>query len=80
MEVLNLLQVVSCSSWGADCVTILRLNPHVRSTLDYSSVVYGSVGASYLKALDRVQSAGVRVFRGADQTDLIASLHVEVRA
>ena len=53
LKVLNLLKVLSNTSWGADLPTLLHLyRSLIRSKLDYGSVVYGSARKSYLQMLD----------------------------
>jgi hypothetical protein len=75
---MNLLRVVAHTDWGADTATLLKLyRSHVRSKLDYGSMVYGSARSSYLQSLDRVQNAALRVCLGAFRTSPISSLHVE---
>jgi len=78
MKALNLLKVVAHRDWGADCTTLLKLyRSHIRSKLDYGCIVYGSARESYLKSLDRVQNAALRICLGAFRTSPIPSLHVE---
>ena len=78
MKAMNLLKVVAHTDWGADAATLLKLyRSHVRSKLDYGSIVYGSARGSYLQPLDRVQNAALRICLGAFRTSPIPSLHVE---
>ena len=43
LKALNLLKVLSHTSWGADSTTLLHLyRSLIRSKLDYGSIVYGS--------------------------------------
>jgi ribonuclease HI len=49
----------------------------IRSKLDYGCIVYGSARDSYIKSLDRVQNAALRVCLGAFRTTPISSLHME---
>ena len=59
---LNLLKVLSHTSWGSDRKTLLRLhNTLVLSKLDYGCQIYGSASKSYLDKLD----AGLRISIGA---------------
>jgi ribonuclease HI len=77
-KALNLLKVVSNTSWGADRTVLLRLyRSLVRSKLDYGSIVYGSARKSYLKKLDPIQNGGLRICLGAFRTSPVESLHVE---
>ena len=49
LKALNLLKVLSNTSWGADRSTLLHLyRSLIRSKLDYGSIVYGSARKSYL--------------------------------
>jgi ribonuclease HI len=78
LKAMNLLRVVAHTDWGANTATLLKLyRSHLRSKLDYGSVVYGSARSSYLQSLDRVQNAALRVCLGAFRTSPISSLHVE---
>ena len=53
LKALNLLQVLSHTSWGADPTTLLKLYwSLVRSKLDYGCIIYGSARKSYLQTLD----------------------------
>ena len=50
LKALNLLKVLSNTSWGADRPTLLHLyRSLIRSKLDYGSVVYGSARKSCLQ-------------------------------
>lgn len=78
LKAMNLLRVVAHTDWGADSATLLKLyRSHIRSKLDYGSVVYGSARASYLVPLNRVQNAALRLCLGAFRTSPASSLHVE---
>ena len=47
---LNILKVLSNTSWGADCVSLLKIYQTItRLKMDYVYEVYGSAGISYLK-------------------------------
>ena len=49
-KALNLLHVVSHTTWGADQQTLLHLyRSLIRSKLDYGCIVYGSARSSYLR-------------------------------
>ena len=53
LKALNLLKVLSHTSWGADWTTLLKLyRSLVRSKLDYGCIIYGSARKSYLQMLD----------------------------
>ena len=74
---LNLLKVLSHTSWGADRFTLLHLyRSMVRSKLDYGSIVYGSARKSYSQILDTVHHQGLRLALGAFRTP-VTSLYVE---
>ena len=49
LKALNLLKVLSHTSWGADRTILLHLyRSLIRSKLDYGAIVYGSARKSYL--------------------------------
>ena len=81
LKALNLLKVLSHTSWGADRTTLLHLyRSLIRSKLDYGSIVYGLYGSarkSYLQLLDTVHNQGLRFALGAFRTSPISSLNVE---
>ena len=78
MKALNLLKVLSNTSWGADRSTLLHLyRSLIRSKLDYGSIVYGSARKSYLQMLDTVHHQGLRLALGAFRTSPVTSLYVE---
>ena len=78
LKALNLLKVLSNTSWGADLSTLLHLyRSLIRSKLDYGSVVYGSARKSYLQMLDTVHHQGLRLALGAFRTSPVTSLYVE---
>ena len=77
-KTLNLLKVLSHTSWGADRTTLLHLyRSLIRSKLDYGSIVYGSARKSYLQMLDTVHNHGLRLALGAFRTSPVSSLNVE---
>ena len=78
LKALNLMKVLSNTSWGADRSTLLYLyRSLIRSKLDYGSIVYGSARKSYLQTLDSVHHQGLRLALGAFRTFPITSLYVE---
>ena len=78
LKALNLMKVLSNTSWGADRSTLLYLyRSLIRSKLDYGSIVYGSARNSYLQTLDSVHHQGLRLALGAFRTFPITSLYVE---
>ena len=71
-KALNLLPVVSHTTWGADQQTLLHLyRSLIRSKLDYGCVVYGSARSSYLHILDPVQNHALRLCLEAYRTTSI---------
>ncbi|GFW93638.1 putative RNA-directed DNA polymerase from transposon X-element [Trichonephila clavipes] len=59
---LNLLKVLSNTSWGADRTSLLRVYQAViLSRIDYGCVVYGSACHSTLKKLDPVHHMALRI-------------------
>ena len=66
---LNILKVLSNTSWGADRVSLLKIYRAVtRSKIDYACQIYGSAGASYLKKLNTVHHTGFKICSGAFHT------------
>ena len=62
LKALNLLKVLSHTSWVADRTTLLHVyRSLIRSKLDYGSLVYGSARKSYLQMLDTVHNQGLRL-------------------
>ena len=62
LKALNLLKVLSHTSWGADRTTLLKLyRSLVRSKLDYGCIIYGSARKSYLQMLDPIHNQGLRL-------------------
>ena len=77
LKALNLLKVLSHTSWGADQTTLLKLyRSLVRSKLDYGCIIYGSARKSYLQMLDPIHNQGLRLALGAFRIS-VASLYVE---
>ena len=78
LKALNLLRVLSNTSWGADRTTLLHLyRSLIRSKLDYGSIVYGSARKSYLQMLDTIHHQGLRLALGAFRTSPVTSLYAE---
>ena len=74
----NLLKVLSHLDWGADRKILLHLfRSLIRSKIDYGSIIYGAARSSYLKKLETVHNAGIRLCLGAYRTSPIPSLQVE---
>ncbi|GBN24737.1 putative RNA-directed DNA polymerase from transposon X-element, partial [Araneus ventricosus] len=77
IRTLNIMKVLSSTSWGADKVSLMRIyRSLVRSKLDYGVPIYGSAAKSTLKMLDSVHHQGLRIATGAFRTTPIPSLHV----
>ena len=78
LKALNLLKVLSHTSWGADRTTLLKLYwSLVRSKLDYGCIIYGSARKSYLQMLDPIHNQGLRLALESFRTSPVASLYVE---
>ena len=78
LKALNLLKVLSQTSWRADRTTLLKLYRFlVRSKLDYGCIIYGSPRKSYLQMLDPIHNKGLSLALGAFRTSPDASLYVE---
>ncbi|GFU21467.1 probable RNA-directed DNA polymerase from transposon X-element [Trichonephila clavipes] len=74
---LNLLKVLSNTSWGADRTSLLRVyQAIVLSRIDYGCVAYGSACNSTLKKLDPVHHMALRICSGAFRTSPVQSLYV----
>ncbi|GFT26303.1 RNase H domain-containing protein [Trichonephila clavipes] len=76
---LNLLKVLSNTSWGADRTSLLRVyQAIVLSRIDYGCVAYGSACNSTLQKLDPVHHMALRICSGAFRTSPVQSLYVIV--
>ncbi|GFX98438.1 putative RNA-directed DNA polymerase from transposon X-element [Trichonephila clavipes] len=74
---LNLLKVLSNTSWGADRTSLLRVyQAIVLSRIDYGGVVYGSACNSTLKKLDPFHPMALRICSSAFRTSPVQSLYV----
>ncbi|GBM23723.1 hypothetical protein AVEN_257634-1 [Araneus ventricosus] len=77
IRTLNIMKVLSSTSWGADKVSLIKIyRSLVRSKLVYGVSEYGSAAKSTLKMLDSVHHKGLRIATGAFRTTPIPSLHV----
>ncbi|GFW67582.1 putative RNA-directed DNA polymerase from transposon X-element [Trichonephila clavipes] len=75
---LNLLKVLSNTSWGADRTSPLRAYQSiVLSRMNYGCAIYGSACNSVLKKLDPVQHTALRICSGALRTSPVQSLYVD---
>ena len=78
LKTLNLLKVLSHTSWGAERSILLHLyRSLIRSKLDYEAIVYRSARKSYLAMLATVHHQGLRLAFGAFRTSPVDSLYVE---
>lgn len=75
---LNLLKVLSNTSWGAEKTSMLKIyRSMIRSKLDYACPVYGSARASALRRLDTVHHSALRICSGAFRTSPVQSLYAD---
>jgi ribonuclease HI len=75
---INLLKVLSNTSWGADRSSLLKIyHAVIRSKLDYGCVAYGSARKSALKKLDPVHHSALRICSGAFRTSPVESLYAD---
>ena len=78
LQALNLLRVLSHTSWGADRKHLMILYKSlVASKLAFGCEVYSSATKSKLCILDSVHNAGVRIASGAFKSSPIPSLLVD---
>ncbi|GBO29721.1 putative RNA-directed DNA polymerase from transposon X-element, partial [Araneus ventricosus] len=74
---LNILKVLSRTSWGADRTSLLRIyQAVVLSRIDYGCMVYGSARATVLRRLDTIHHSALRICSGAFGTSPVESLYV----
>ena len=75
VKALQVIRTCSHTSWGADRSTLLTLyRSLVKSKLDYGCEVYSSASGRFLKMLDSIHHAGVRLATGAFRSSPIPSL------
>ena len=75
---LNILKVLTNTSWGADRHVMLQLyKTLVLPKLMYGSPVFASAAACHLKKLDAVHHAAIRICVGAFRTSPVESLYCE---
>lgn len=78
MTTINILKVLSRTTWGSDRKCLLNLYKSlVRTRMDYGAIVYQSATPSTLKMLDPVHHLGIRLCTGAFRTSPVESLYVE---
>ncbi|GBN97623.1 hypothetical protein AVEN_98285-1 [Araneus ventricosus] len=72
---LNILKVLSKTSWGADRTSLLRIYQAViLSRIDYGCMVYGSARPTVLRRLDTVHHSALRICSGAFRTSPVESV------
>ncbi|GBN20104.1 hypothetical protein AVEN_30967-1 [Araneus ventricosus] len=77
-KALNILKVISNTSWGASRTSLLRVyRASILSKIDYGCVTYGSARQSVLKRLDPIHHSALRLCSGAFRTSPVESLYVE---
>ena len=75
---INLLRLVSATTFGADKLTLLNLYKSlILSKLDYGAQAYYSAQKTSLKKLDLIQNTALRIITGARKTTLINALELE---
>ena len=75
---LNLMKMVSGTSYGADKKTLIRLyTTLIRSKIDYGCQTYNCASATQLKKLNVIQAAALRTATGAYKGTQNFSLEVE---
>ena len=78
LQALNVLRVLSHTSWGADRKHLMILyKALVASKLSYGCEVYSSATKTRLAVLDSVHNAGIRLSTGAFKSSPIPSLLVD---
>ncbi|GBN31753.1 hypothetical protein AVEN_96372-1 [Araneus ventricosus] len=74
---LNILKVLSRTSWCADRTSLLRIYQVViLSSTDYGCMVYGSARPTVLRRLDTIHHFALRISSGAFCTSPVESLYV----
>ena len=75
---LNIIKKISGTNWGADRQSMLRVySSHIRSKLDYGSIIYNSAKDCELNRLRSIQNQALRLSLGAFRTSPVKSLHAE---
>ena len=75
---LDLIKVLSNTTWGADRKVLLCLyRALILSKLDYGCIVYGSARPSYIKRLDTIHNQDLRLCLGVFRTSPVQSLYLE---
>ncbi|GBO30397.1 hypothetical protein AVEN_112903-1 [Araneus ventricosus] len=77
-RVLNILKVLSNTSWGAFRLSLLRVyRAAILSKIDYGCTIYGSARQSVLQKLNTIHHSALRLCSGAFRTSPVESLYVE---
>ena len=75
---LNLMRMVSWTSFGADKITLLTIHMSlIRSKIDYGCQAYMSASPAQLHRLDVIQNTALRIATGAYKSTSSKSLEVE---
>lgn len=75
---LGILKTLSCTKWGSDRETLIRIfKSLILSKLDYGCIVYSSSNNGLLKSLDPVQNTAIRLSLGAFRSSPVTSLQCE---
>ncbi|GBO20698.1 hypothetical protein AVEN_140345-1 [Araneus ventricosus] len=75
-KLLNIIKVLSTTSWGADRTALLQIYQSViLSRIDYGCEVYGSACSSVLRRLDPIHHSALRICSGAFRTSPVHSLY-----
>ncbi|GBN26250.1 hypothetical protein AVEN_88681-1 [Araneus ventricosus] len=78
-KALNILKVISNTSWGASRTSLLRVyRASILSKIDYGCVIYGSARQSVLKGLDPIHHSALRLCSEAFRTSRVESLAAEL--
>ena len=73
---LNILKVLSNTSWGADCEFLLKIyHSVILSKLDYACQIYGFTYHSYIKKFSMIQHTALRIWCGTFCTSPVMSLY-----
>ncbi|MEW8548241.1 MAG: reverse transcriptase domain-containing protein [Candidatus Thiodiazotropha sp.] len=75
---LNIMRLVSGTTFGADKITLIRLYTClIRSKIDYGCQAYATASKAQLKRLDRIQATALRIATGAYRGTSTFSLEAE---
>ncbi|GBM39135.1 Calmodulin-lysine N-methyltransferase [Araneus ventricosus] len=74
---LNILKVLSNTSWGASRLSLRVYRATILSKIDYGCTIYGSARQSVLQKLNTIHHSALRLCSGAFRTSPVESLYVE---